>query len=80
MSEKEREKIERALRKVGNKFLKVIKEKVDSYVLLCDSKGLDELVTAVDIVSGWQVVRAIREKGFSKELTDLCDKVGRGKK
>jgi len=80
MTEKEREKTRRELRRIGDEFLKVVKEQVDSCVLLCDSKGLSELVSAVDIVSGWQVVRTIREKGFGKELTELCDRVGRGKK
>jgi len=80
MTEKEREKTRRELRRIGDEFLKVVKEKVDSCVFLCDSKGLSELASAVDIVSGWQVVRTIREKGFGKELTELCDRVGRGKK
>jgi len=80
MNEKERLKVKKELRKVADKFLKVVTEKVDICVFLCDSKGLNELVSAVDVVSGWQVVRAIQEKGFGKELTALCDKVGRGKK
>jgi len=75
----EREKVQKELRKVADDFLKVVTEKVDGYVFLCDSKGLGELVSAVDVVSGWQLVRTIREKGFGKELTELCDKVGRGK-
>jgi len=79
MNEKERDKVQKELRKVANEFLKVVTEKVDMCVFLCDSKGLSELVSAVDVVSGWQLVRSIREKGFGKELTELCDKVGRGK-
>jgi hypothetical protein len=79
MNEKEREKTRRELRKVADEFLRVVKEKVDICVLLCDSKGLSELVSAVDIVSGWQLVKTIQEKGFSKEFLEFCDKVGRGK-
>jgi len=30
-------------------------------------------------MEGWQLVRTIQENGFGKELTELCDKVGRGK-
>lgn len=78
-NEKERESVQKELRKVADEFLKVVTEKVDSYVVLCDSKGLDQLISAVDVVSGWQLVRTIRENGFGKELTELCDKVGRGK-
>jgi len=31
-------------------------------------------------MEGWQLVRTIQENGFGKELTELCDKVGRGEK
>lgn len=80
MNEKEREEIRRELRKTGDEFLQVVKEKVDMFVLLCDVEGLGELVKTVEVVGAWQLVRTIREKGFGKELTELCDKVGRGKK
>lgn len=78
MNEREREKVRKKLRQVADEFLRAVTEKVDSCVVLCDVEGLAELVKAIDVVSGWQVVRTIREKGFSKELTELCDKVGRG--
>jgi len=70
----------RELRKVADEFLRVVKEKVDMHVFCDDAQGLSELAGAVDMVSGWQLMKEIREKGFSKELTELCDKVGRGKK
>jgi len=79
MNEKEREKTRRKLRKVGDEFLRAVKEKVDMYVLLCDVDGLDELVQAVKVVGHYQLVEIIHKKGFSKELTELCDKVGRAK-
>jgi len=47
MNEKERLKVQKKLRKVADEFLKVVTEKVDSCVFLCDTKGLDELVSAV---------------------------------
>lgn len=75
---KEREKVRKELRKTADEFLQVVREKVDSCVILCDVDGLDELVKAVEVVSGWQLVHLIREKGFGKELTELCDKAGRG--
>jgi len=80
LTEKEREKTRRELRKVGDEFLKVVKEVVDNQVLLCNVEGLAELVSAVDVLMGHQLVKTIKEKGFSKEFTEFCDKVGRGKK
>jgi len=80
MNEKEREKVQKELRKAADEFLETLREKVDSCVILCDVDGLHELVTAVHVVSDWQLVKSIREKGFGKELTALCDLVGRGRK
>ena len=77
MDEKEREKIRKGLRKLGDEFLKTVREEVDSCVLLCDAGRLGRLIRAVNTQTGYEVVRTIREKGFSKELTELCDKVGR---
>lgn len=68
----------RELRKAADEFLEAIKESVDSYVLLNDVESLGRLVTQVEIVGAYEVVKAIRDKGFDKELTALCDKVGRG--
>jgi len=75
-----REAEHKELRKAANEFLRAVKEKVDSLVLLHDIEGLDRLVTQVEIVGGYEIVKIIRDKGFGKELTKLCDKVGRGKK
>jgi len=80
LTEKEREKTRRELRKVADKFLERVKEQVDDDVSFCDVNGLDMLVTAVNMVLDHRIVKTIRDKGFSKELTKLCDKVGRGKK
>jgi len=79
MDEREREKIRKELRKVADEFLEAVREAVDSCVLLCDVERLGRLVAAVDTQMGHELVRTIRERGFSKELTELCDKVGRGK-
>jgi hypothetical protein len=67
------------LRKVANEFLKVVKERVDMHVLLCDIDGLNELIQAVKVVGHYQLVEIIHKKGFDKEFTELCDKVGRVK-
>jgi tRNA G26 N,N-dimethylase Trm1 len=74
-----REAEQNELRKVADKFLKVIKEEVDDCVFLCDSESLSELAHAVDVAMSHNIIKTIRDKGFSKELTELCDKVGRGK-
>lgn len=68
------------LQKAADEFLEAVKERVDSLVLLHDIEGLDRLVTQVEIVGAYETVKVIRDKGFGKELTELCDKVGRGKK
>ena len=36
MDEKEREKVQEELRKVGDEFLKAVEEIVDSSIILCD--------------------------------------------
>ena len=74
------EKVRNELRRVADEFLSVVKEKVDMHVIHCDSEGLGQLVMAVDMVSGWQLIRNLRKKGFSKEIADLCDKAGMVKK
>jgi len=66
------------LRRVAEEFLRIVKKKVDLLVLLHDIESLDRLVSQVDIVGAFEIVKVIREKGFSKELDELCDKVGRG--
>jgi hypothetical protein len=68
------------LQDVAAEFLAVIKEKVASLVLLHDLEGLDRLVTQVEMVGHFEIVKVIRDKGFHKELSDLCDKVGRKEK
>jgi len=67
------------LRYAAKEFLDAIKEKVNMHVFLHDIEGLDRMVTQVDMIGAYEVVKGIRDKGFSKELTELCDKVGRGK-
>jgi len=80
MNEKERKKIRGELRKRGNDFLETLREEVDSAVILCDVDRLGRLVSAVHNHMDAEVVRVIREKGFDKELRELCDRVGRGKR
>jgi len=65
------------LRKVADKFLRVIREEVDSAVLLYDIGRLERLTNIVYIHMDSEVVRALREKGFDKEIRELCDKAGR---
>lgn len=76
---KETKIIRKELRLVADAFLATIKEEVDSCVFLHDIDRLGRLVTQVDIVMGYEVVKVIRDKGFSKELIALCDKVGETK-
>ena len=77
MNEKERDEIQKKLRKLSNEFLDALKEEVDSCVILCDVDRLHELTHAVDVVMGYEVLKTLRDKGFGKEITELCDKAGR---
>lgn len=77
MNEKERDEIQKKLRKLGDEFLDALKEEVDSCILLCDIDRLHNLTHAVDMVMGYEVLKVLRDKGFSKEITELCDKAGR---
>ena len=78
VNEKEREKVRKELRRLGDKFLQVVREEVDSAVILCDVDRLDGLIDAFRMQLDHELVNTIKKKGFSKELTALCDKVGRG--
>jgi len=80
MNEKEREKVRKQLRKLGDRFLQSLREEVDSAVVLCDTERLNRLTSIVHVHMDSEVVRTIREKGFDKELRELCDRVGRGRK
>jgi len=71
-----RRKIEKRLREVGNKFVQVLKEEVDSAVILCDVGRLERLTSIVHIHMDSEVIRALREKGFDKDIRELCDRAG----
>lgn len=70
-------KEQKALKDVADDFIKTLTEKVDSLVFIGDSEHLAELVRQFDIISGWQVIRVLQEKGFGPEITALCDKAGK---
>jgi len=74
--DKKEEEIRKKLRKVGNEFLQAIKEEVDSAILLRDVGRLERLTNIVHIHMDSEVIRALREKGFDKEIRELCDKAG----
>jgi len=82
MAEKQAQKIRATehaeLCKVADEFLKTLTEIVNECVFLHDIEGLDLLVSQVHMVQDHRVLQVLRNKGFSKEITDLCDKAGRG--
>lgn len=67
----------KALASTAEKFLTVMKEKVSTYLFLEDVDALDRLVSQMDILSGYEVLKTLRDKGMSKEITELCDKAGK---
>ena len=77
----ERKKLSKANKKAlattGEQFLSLMKEKVSTYLLLEDIDALDRLVTQMNILSGFEVLKTLRDKGMSKEITELCDKAGK---
>lgn len=77
MNEKEQEKLRKKLRELGDDFLQVIKEEVDSAIFLCDTERLERLTSIVHIHMDSEVIRALRKKGFDKEIRALCDRAGR---
>ena len=79
IAQKEQEKIRRLLRKEGNKFLEVLKEEVDSCIILNDVDRLERLTSIIHIHMDSEVIRTLRKKGFDEEIRDLCDQAGKVK-
>jgi hypothetical protein len=73
MNAKER----KALRKIADDFLEAMKERVDAFLLLGDVDALGRLITQVDILGAYEVMKVLKDKGFSKEITALADKAGK---
>ncbi len=65
------------LRATADEFLAVIKERVNMLVLLEDIDGLGRLVDQVEIIGAYEVIKALKDKGLSAEITALCDKAGK---
>ena len=82
MAEKQAQEIRDAeqaeLRKVADEFLQSVKNEVDDAVLFVDFDRLNRLVSVVDMILSYGLVKSLRDKGYGKEITDLCDKAGRG--
>ena len=66
----------KALASTAEQFLTVMKEKVSTYLFLEDVDALGRLVSQMDILSGYEVLKTLRDKGMSKQITELCDKAG----
>ena len=75
----EKEKLQKELRRLGDEFLRSMKEEVDSCVLLCDADRLHGLIHQVDIYLGYRIIHDLREKGLEKEIRELCEKAGKVK-
>jgi hypothetical protein len=65
------------LRKTADEFIARIEEIVDHCLILEDVDKLGRLVTQVLIFMDSEVLDALRDKGFSDEITELCDKAGK---
>jgi hypothetical protein len=78
MGNKKLSKVDKkVLAKTADHFLSLMKEKVSIYLLTEDFDALGRLVEQMDILSGYEVLKTLRDKGMSKEITELCDKAGK---
>ena len=78
MSAEDKEREE--LKKLGDDFLKAMKEEVNSCILLCDTDRLHGLIRQVNIYLGYCLIHDLRENGFEEEIRKLCEKAGRSSK
>ena len=67
------------LRKLADAFLSKVKEYVDVCVLMRDLGKIERLASVVNMQMGYEVVKNLRDKGFSMELSELCDRAGEPK-
>lgn len=65
------------LKETAKEFLKTVQERVDQLVFIEDVDGLGRLVEQVEILGGYEVIKVLKDKGLSKDITALCDKAGR---
>jgi hypothetical protein len=70
-------KTKKHLRETADEFLRAVKERVNMLVLIEDVDALGRLVKQVDILSGYEVMKAIRDKGLGDKITALADEAGR---
>ena len=70
-------KTKKHLRETANEFIRAVTERVNLLVLIEDVDALGRLVAQVDILSGYEVLKAIRDKGLGEDITALADKAGR---
>lgn len=67
----------KAFKETANRVLEAVDEIVDHCLLTGDVDELGRLVTQIDILLGYEVLKVLRDKGFNKEIMELCDKAGR---
>ena len=76
MNEKLSRKNKKALKSTADEFLNTMREKVSTYLFLEDVDALSRLVAQMEILSGYEVLNTLKNKGMQKEITELCDKAG----
>ena len=70
-------KTKKHLKDTANEFIRAVTERVNMLVLIEDVDALGRLVEQVDILSGYEVMKSIRDKGLGDDITALADKAGR---
>lgn len=80
MKKRNRKKIEREIREIGKELLDIIKEEIFLCSTTADADRFERFLSLIDYHTSYEIVRTLRDKGFSKELMKLCDKAGKKEK
>jgi len=71
------DEIRRELRKSGDELLRLIGEVIDSYVILGDADGLNDLALLLHMHLDHRLLCGLRRKGFGGELEALATEAGK---
>lgn len=74
------EEIQKAIRERGDELLESIKEEIFLCEISSDLDRFGRLVSLYHHHSSFELLKALRDKGLDKEISELADKAGRLKK
>ncbi|MFA5307148.1 MAG: hypothetical protein WC365_06905 [Candidatus Babeliales bacterium] len=65
------------LKETADEFVESMREYAASCVILGDVDRLGRMVKHVEMLTGYEVLDALKKKGLQKDIDALCDKAGR---